>query len=90
MPECQDHKEFEKLDINAKAVGLDNILHADLRSLLLLEQHQRRLISEVLRGTVEEPKGLLTLMTPKEKLQKEFELVNERIQKVINLVEDVG
>ena len=87
---AQEHGEWEEMDINSKAVGLEEGELAEFMATLLLKQHQRRLVSEVLRRTPEKPRGLLELDTQKEKMKKLLDQVNASIQRIINLLEQKG
>ena len=87
---AQEHDEWEQMDINAKAVELEEGEIADFRATLLLKQRQRRLISEVLRRTPEKPIGLLDLQTRYEELKELLGQVNDNILRIINLLEDKG
>ena len=87
---AQEHDEWEEMDINSKAVGLEDVGLTEFRAMLLLEQHQRRLISDVLGRTPEKPRGLLELETQKEKMKKLLDQVNDSIQRIINLLEQKG
>ena len=86
----QEHDEWEEMNINSEAVGLEDGELTEFRTMLLLEQHQRRLISDVLRGTPEKPRGLLESETQKEKLKKQLDQVNASIRRIINLLEQKG
>ncbi len=87
---AQEHDEWEQMDINCKAIELEEGEIADFRATLLLKQHQRRFVSEVLRGTPEKPRGLLESETQKEKMKKLLDQVNASIQRIINLLDDKG
>ena len=87
---AQEHGEWEEMDINSKAVELEEGELAEFRATLLLKQRQRRLISEVLRRTPEKPRGLLELETKNEKMKKLLDQVNASIQRTINLLEQKG
>ena len=87
---AQEHGEWEEMDINSKAVGLEEGELAEFRATLLLKQHQRRFVSEVLRGTPEKPRGLLESETQTEKMKKLLDQVNASIQRTINLLEQKG
>ena len=87
---AQEHDEWEEMNINSEAVGLEDGELTEFRAMLLLEQHQRRLISDVLRGTPEKPRGLLELETKNEKMKKLLDQVNASIQRTINLLELKG
>ena len=87
---AQEHGEWEEMDINSKAVGLEEGELAEFRATLLLKQHQRRFVSEVLRRTPEKPRGLLETETQKEKMKKLLDQVNDSIQRIINLLEQKG
>ena len=82
--------EWEEMNINSEAVGLEDFELAEFRATLLLKQHQRRFVSEVLRGTPEKPRGLLESETQKEKLKKQLDQVNASIRRIINLLEQKG
>ena len=87
---AQEHDEWEQMDINAKAVELEEGEIADFRASLLLKQRQRRLVSEVLRRTSKTPRGLLDMQTRYEELKELLGQVNDKIQRIINLLEDKG
>jgi hypothetical protein len=87
---AQEHDEWEEMNINSEAVGLEDGELTEFRTMLLLEQHQRRLISDVLRGTPEKPRGLLELETKNEKMKKLLDQVNGSIRRTINLLEQKG
>ena len=87
---AQEHDEWEQMDINAKAVELEEGEIADFRATLLLKQRQRRLVSEVLRRTSKTPRGLLDMQTRYEELKELLGQVNDNIQRIINLIEDKG
>ena len=87
---AQEHDEWEQMDINAKAVELEEGEIADFRASLLLKQRQRRLVSEVLRRTSKTPRGLLDMQTRYEELKELLGQVNDNIQRIINLLEDKG
>ena len=87
---AQEHDEWEEMNINSEAVGLEDGELAEFRATLLLKQHQRRFVSEVLRGTPEKPRGLLESETQKEKMKKLLDQVNASIQRIINLLEQKG
>jgi len=83
---AQEHDEWEEMNINSEAVGLEDFELAEFRATLLLKQRQRRLISEVLRRTPEKPRGLLDLQTRYEELKELLGQVNDSIQGIINLL----
>ena len=83
---AQEHDEWEQMDINSKAVELEEGELVEFRATLLLKQRQRRLISEVLRRTPEKPRGLLDLQTRYEELKELLGQVNDSIQGIINLL----
>ena len=83
---AQEHGEWEEMDINSKALELEEGELAEFRATLLLKQRQRRLISEVLRRTPEKPRGLLDLQTRYEELKELLGQVNDSIQGIINLL----
>jgi transcriptional regulator with XRE-family HTH domain len=83
---AQEHDEWEQMDINAKAVELEEGEIADFRASLLLKQRQRRLVSEVLRRTSKTPRGLLDMQTRYEELKELLGQVNDSIQGIINLL----
>lgn len=87
---AQEHEEWEQLDINSKAVELEKGEIAAFRASLLLKQHQRRLVSEILRRSAEKPRGLLDMETKNEKLRGLLDHVNDSIQRIIYLLEDKG
>ena len=80
-----EHEEWERMNMNAKAVSLPEKEILDWQADLLLNQHHRRFLSEVLRRLVERPKGLLQEETPRERIEKNLERTNDRIQKKVNL-----
>ena len=87
---AQEHDEWEQMDINAKAVELEEAEIAEFRATLLLKQRQRRLVSEVLRRTSKTPRGLLDMQTRYEELKELLGQVNDSIQGIINLLEQKG
>ena len=86
----KEEEEWDQMDINSKAFELKEGELAEFRATLLLKQHQRRFISEVLRRTPEKPRGLLELETQNEKMKKVLDEVNASIQRIINLQEQKG
>ena len=84
---AQEHDEWEQIDINSKAVELEEGEIADFRATLLLKQRHRRLVSEVLRRTPEKPRGMLDMQTRYEELKKLLAQVNDSIQRIVNLLE---
>jgi hypothetical protein len=84
---AQEHDEWEQMDINSRAVGLEDDELAEFRATLLLKQHQRRLISEVLRRTPEKPRGMLDMETRYGEMKELLDQVNASIQRTINLLE---
>jgi small-conductance mechanosensitive channel len=84
---AQEHDEWEQIDINSKAVELEEAEIAEFRATLLLKQRHRRLISEVLRRTPEKPRGMLDMQTRYEELKKLLAQVNDSIQRIVNLLE---
>jgi hypothetical protein len=84
---AQEHDELEEMDINSKAIELEDLMRGAFRSDLLIMQRQRRLVSEVLRLTTEKQKGLPELQTRYEEMQKKLTQVNDRIVRIINLIE---
>ena len=87
---AQEHDEWEQIDINSKAVELEEAEIAEFRATLLLKQRHRRLISEVLRRTPEKPRGMLDMQTRYEELKELLGQVNDSIQRIINQLEDKG
>jgi len=85
---AQEHQELAQLDLTAKAVSLSAVEWADSRKELLLDQHQRRLISEVRRRAPDRLRGLLETETQGERLDKELDRVGRRIQNIINLTNE--
>ena len=84
---AQEHDEWEEMNINSEAVGLEDGELTEFRTMLLLEQHQRRLISEVLRRTPEKPRGMLDMETRYGEMKELLDQVNASIQRTINLLE---
>ena len=82
---AKEHEEWERMNMNAKAVSLPEEEILDWQADLLLDQHHRRFLSEVLRRLVDIPKGLLEEETPRERIEKNVEQTNDRIQKKVNL-----
>ena len=82
---AKEHEEWERMNMNAKAVSLPEEEILDWQADLLLDQHHRRFLSEVLRRLVDIPKGLLEEETPRERIEKNLEQTNDRIQKKVNL-----
>jgi hypothetical protein len=81
------------LNINSKAIELEDLMRGAFRSDLLIMQRQRRLVSEVLkrtevfRRTTAQQAGLPELQTRYEDMQKQLAKVNDRIVSIVNLVE---
>ena len=85
----QDEEEFEELERNAKAAGLENDpLFFAFQSRLLLAQKTRQHVSLVIRLSKRKPRGLLELETTEESYQNRFNELNEQIQKIVNLLDD--
>ena len=84
---AQEHNEWDQMDINSKAVGLEDGELAEFRATLLLKQHQRRLISEVLRRTPEKPRGMLDMETRYGEMKELLDQVNDSILRIVNLLE---
>ena len=86
----KEEEEWEDMDINSKAIELEDIELSAFRSDLLLKQRQRRLVSEVLQRTTAKHKhnGLLEFQTRNEEMKKQLAHVNERIQRITNLLEE--
>ena len=82
---AKEHEEWERMNMNAKAVSLPEEEILDWQADLLLDQQHRRFLSEVLRRLVDIPKGLLEEETPRERIEKNLEQTNDRIQKKVNL-----
>ena len=87
---AQEHDEWEQMDINSKAVELEEGELVEFRATLLLKQRHRRLVSEVLRRTPEKPTGLLDMQTRYEELKELLGQVNDSVQRIINLLEQKG
>ena len=83
----KEEEEWDQLNINSKAIELEDLMRGAFRSDLLIMQRQRRLVSEVLRLTTEKQKGLPELQTRYEEMQKKLTQVNDRIVRIINLIE---
>ena len=85
----QDEEEFEELERNAKAAGLENDpLFLEFKSRLLIAQKTRQHVSLVIRLSKQKPRGLLELETTEESYQNRFNELNEQIQKIVNLLDD--
>ena len=69
---AKEHEEWERMNMNAKAVSLPEEEILDWQADLLLDQHHRRFLSEVLRRLVDIPKGLLEEETPRERIKKNW------------------
>tara|TARA_B100001079_G_scaffold244539_1_gene231875 strand:+ start:206 stop:799 length:594 start_codon:yes stop_codon:yes gene_type:complete len=81
----KEEEEWDQMEINSKAIELEEGELADFRSTLLLKQRQRRLVSEVLQRTPEKPRGLLDMKTRYEELKELLDQVNNSILSVIDL-----
>jgi len=86
----KEEEEWEQMDLNSKAIELEDIELSAFRSDLLLKQRQRRLVSEVLQRTTVKHKhsGLLEFQTRNEEMKKQLDHVNDRIQRITNLLEE--
>lgn len=83
----KEEEEWDQMDINSKAVELDDGEIAEFRATLLLKQRQRRLVSEVLQRTPEKPRGLLDMQPRYEDMKRLLGQVNDNIQRIVNLLE---
>ena len=83
----KEEEEWDQMEINSKAIELEEGELADFGATLLLKQRQRRLVSEVLQRTPEKPRGLLAKQTRYEKLKELLDQVNNSILSVIDLYE---
>ena len=83
----KEEEEWDQMEINSKAIELEEGELADFGATLLLKQRQRRLVSEVLQHTPEEPPGLLDKQTRYEKLKELLDQVNNSILSIIDLYE---
>jgi hypothetical protein len=89
----KEEEEWDQMDINSKAVELEDLMRGAFRSDLLIMQRQRRLVSEVLkrtevfRRTTAQQAGLPELQTRYEDMQKQLAKVNDRIVSIVNLLE---
>ena len=83
----KEEEEWDQMEINSKAIELEEAEFADFGSTLLLKQRQRRLVSEVLQRTPEKPPGLLDKQTRYEKLKELLDQVNNSILSIIDLYE---
>ena len=81
----KEEEEWDQMEINSKAIELEECELGDFRSTLLLKQRQRRLVSEVLQRTPEKPRGLLDMKTRYEELKELLDQVNNSILSVIDL-----
>jgi len=81
----KEEEEWNQMEINSKAIELEEGEFADFGSTLLLKQRQRRLVSEVLQRTPEKPRGLLDMKTRYEELKELLDQVNNSILSVIDL-----
>ena len=81
----KEEEEWDQMEINSKAIELEEGEFADFGSTLLLKQRQRRLVSEVLQRTPEKPPGLLDMKTRYEELKELLDQVNNNILSVIEL-----
>ena len=83
----REEEEFEELERNAKAAGLeDDPFFNELKSTLLLMHKARRLISEVIRKTKDKPRGLLDMQKTEESWENRLKMLNERIQTIVYLL----
>ena len=81
----KEEEDWDQMEINSKAIELEEGELGDFRSTLLLKQRQRRLASEVLQRTPEKPRGLLDMKTRYEELKELLDQVNNSILSVIDL-----
>ena len=80
---AKENQERDELGLNAKAVSLSEEKLDKLQATLLLAQHKRRLVSELLERTRTPRETLLTESNQSRRLKKELVLVNEEIRKTI-------
>ena len=80
----QESREWDELDLNAKAVSLSEEECEGFQASLLLAQYQRRLTSELQLRSKKEGTTLLTEGIQSNRLRKRINQLEETIQKTIN------
>ena len=82
---AQEYQELKQLDLSIKARSINLDGYKEFSSLVMMQQRQRRSISELLRET--NKGGFADTGNKKEMLKKQIDDINRKIQKTINLLD---
>ena len=81
---AQEYQELKELDLSIKAHSIKLEGYREFSSLVILQQRQRRAISELLRNT--NIAGFVDTEDKQKKLKKELSRITGEIQKTINIL----
>ena len=82
---AQEYQELKELDLSIKAHSIKLEGYQEFSSLVILQQRQRRAISELLRNT--NIAGFVDTEDKQKKLKKELSRITGEIQKTINILD---
>ena len=82
---AQEYQELKELDLSIKAHSIKLEGYREFSSLVILQQRQRRAISELLRNT--NIAGFVDTEDKQKKLKKELSRITGEIQKTINILD---
>ena len=82
---AQEYQELKELDLSIKAHSINLKGYQQFSSLVILQQRQRRAISELLRNT--NIAGFVDTEDKQKKLKKELSRITGEIQKTINILD---
>ena len=82
---AQEYQELKELDLSIKAHSIKLEGYREFSSLVILQQRQRRAISELLRNT--NIMGFADTEDKQKKLKKELSRITGEIQKTINILD---
>ena len=82
---AQEYQELKELDLSIKAHSIKLEGYGEFSSLVILQQRQRRAISELLRNT--NIAGFVDTEDKQKKLKKELSRITGEIQKTINILD---
>ena len=82
---AQEYQELKELDLSIKAHSIKLEGYREFSSLVILQQRQRRAISELLRNT--NIAGFVDTEDKQKKLKKELSRTTGEIQKIINILD---
>ena len=82
---AQEYQELKELDLSIKAHSIKHEGYREFSSLVILQQRQRRAISELLRNT--NIAGFVDTEDKQKKLKKKLSRITGEIQKTINILD---